>query len=99
MVAGGSPATKNGSPSISNPGSAANFTLAGNASATFAVTLPSSITLTGPEGATMSVTPLANTILTPMGTTTLSIGGILNVAGAQTKGKYTGKFVLTLDQN
>lgn len=87
----------------SGSGNSATFSLAGNNSAVFVVTLPSSVTLTGPSGATMNVdtfvsNPLTSGTFSSTGSGSLAIGATLHVAAAQTTGAYTGSFVLNVEQ-
>jgi hypothetical protein len=72
---------------------AASFTVSGQASYTYAITLPASATITS-SGNTMTVngftsTPSATGTLSSGGTQTLTVGATLNVAAAQAVGTYT----------
>jgi hypothetical protein len=83
---------------------AAAFTVAGQASSTYAITLPAS---------TVSITSGANSMTVdnftsnPAGTGTLStggsqalaVGGTLNVGASQATGSYTGTFTVTVNYN
>jgi len=80
-------------PVVTGTVTAASFTVTGEGSSTYSITLPTSaITLTGPSG-TMTVD---NFVSTPSSTGTLSsgtqevkVGATLNVAAAQAAGTYT----------
>ncbi len=80
-------------PVITGTVTPASFTVTGEGTSTYSITLPSSaITLTGPSG-TMSVD---NFVSTPSGTGTLTagtqivkVGATLNVGSAQAAGTYT----------
>jgi len=72
---------------------AATFTVAGQASYTYAITLPASATITS-SGHTMTVngftsSPSATGLLSSGGVQTLTVGATLNVAAAQAAGTYT----------
>lgn len=87
----------------SNAGNSASFSLAGNNSAVYVVTLPSIVTLTGPGGATMtanafSSNPSGTGTFSSSGSASLAIGATLNVSAAQTTGAYVGSFVLDIEQ-
>lgn len=87
----------------SDAGNSATFSLAGNNSGVFVVTLPSSVTLTGPGGASMAVdtfisNPSTSGTFSSTGSSSLAIGATLHVAAAQTTGAYTGSFVLNVEQ-
>jgi hypothetical protein len=93
-------------PVVTGTVTAASFTVTGNNSYTYAITLPSSaVTLTGPSAATMDATAFTST---PSGTGTLSgggtqnllVGATLTVAAAQLAGVYTsGNFNVTVNYN
>ncbi len=85
--------------------SPATFTVGGEPSATYAITLPgdSDVTLTGP-GDPMAITaftssPSGTGTLSGGGTQTLYVGGTLNVGAAQVAGAYTGTFDVTVTYN
>jgi hypothetical protein len=89
-----------GSLSVTGP---ATFTVTGAASATYAITLPTSITLSSPGGS-LTVTPVTSTpsltgLLSATGQQTLAVGGTLNVAANQADGDYTGTFSVTVAYN
>jgi hypothetical protein len=80
-------------PSTTGTVAAASFTVSGQASYTYAITLPTSATITS-SGNTMTVngftsTPSATGTLSSGGTQTLTVGATLNVAAAQAVGTYT----------
>lgn len=92
-------------PAVAGTVTAASFTVNGNGSYTYAITLPSSaVTLTGPAAATMDATaftstPSATGTLTG-GTQNLLVGATLTVAAAQAAGVYTsGNFNVTVNYN
>ena len=92
-------------PAVTGTVTAASFTVNGNGSYTYAITLPSSpVTLTGPAAATMDATaftstPSATGTLTG-GTQNLLVGATLTVAAAQAAGVYTsGNFNVTVNYN
>jgi hypothetical protein len=80
-------------PVVTGTVTAASFTVTGEGTSTYSITLPgSAITLTGPSG-TMTVqdfvsTPSGTGALTG-GTQEIKVGATLNVAAAQAKGTYT----------
>jgi hypothetical protein len=83
-------------------GGAAGFSLAGDTTATYAITLPSTATLTG-AGSPMTISGFTSN---PSGTGTLvagagtvAIGGTLAVGASQAAGAYTGSFSVTMDYN
>jgi len=72
---------------------AATFTVSGQASYTYAITLPSTATITS-SGNTMTVnaftsSPSATGLLSSGGSQTLTVGATLNVAAGQASGTYT----------
>ena len=81
-------------PVVTGTVTAASFTVTGEGSSTYSITLPSSaITMNGPSSATMTV---QNFVSNPSGTGTLSsgsqqikVGATLNVTAAQAAGTYT----------
>lgn len=101
------PATSTGSPAYSNlptqlsaTTSAAQFTANGQANATFAITLPSSIELTSGSN-TMTVDNFVSSVgvtgvqLTA-GTRIFYVGATLNIGSAQDAGIYNGNFDVTV---
>lgn len=75
------------------------FTITGDASRTFNITMPATVTLTGP-GDAMIITLAknlgnGNNLLTG-GTSTLYVGGSLAVAANQAAGAYNGEFNVTI---
>jgi len=80
-------------PATTGTVAAATFTISGQASYTYAITLPASATITS-SGNTMTVnaftsSPSATGLLSSGGTQTLTVGATLNVAAAQAAGTYT----------
>ena len=81
-------------PVVTGTVTAATFTVTGEGTSTYSITLPSSaITLNGPSSATMTVqsfvsTPSSTGTLTA-GTQQIKVGATLNVAAAQAAGSYT----------
>lgn len=86
---------------------AASFTVSGQASYTYAITLPQSASSLSDGGSnTMSVdtwtsSPSATGTLSSSGTETLTVGGTLHVAGGQAAGTYTtgSDFSVTVNYN
>jgi len=81
-------------PATTGTVSAASFTVSGQASYTYAITLPSTCTITDGASHNMTVnsftsTPSATGTLSSGGTQTLNVGATLNVAAAQASGTYT----------
>ncbi len=81
-------------PSTTGTVAAASFTVAGQASYTYAITLPTTCTLS--DGASHSMTvntftssPATTGTLSGTGTQTLNVGATLNVSAAQASGTYT----------
>ena len=73
---------------------AASFNVTGQASYTYAITLPTTCTLSDGASHTMTVnaftsSPSATGALSTGGTQTLNVGATLNVAAAQAAGSYT----------
>ncbi len=82
---------------------AATFSVTGQGSETYAVTLPASITING-GGSSMTVDTFASTpngtgTLSAGGSDTLSVGATLNVGASQAVGTYTGSFSVTVAYN
>jgi hypothetical protein len=84
---------------------AASFTVGGQASATYAITLPAgTITITSGAGDIMTVgtftsSPSGTGTLSGTGSQTLLVGGTLNVGASQPQGTYTGTFNVTVAYN
>lgn len=104
MSAAGSRSATGGA-SLGNAGSAAAaaFTVSGQASATYAITLPSSATITS-GGNNMTVntftsSPSSTGTLSAGGSQTLSVGATLQVGSSQATGSYTGSFNVTVAYN
>jgi Domain of unknown function (DUF4402) len=81
-------------PATTGTVTAATFTVSGQASYTYAITLPGSCTITDGSSHTMNVnaftsTPSATGTLSTGGTQTLTVGATLNVSAAQASGAYT----------
>ena len=81
-------------PATNGTVAAASFTVSGQASYTYAITLPSTCTIS--DGASHSMTvnaftssPSATGTLSVSGSQTLTVGATLNVAAAQASGSYT----------
>jgi hypothetical protein len=92
-------------PATAGTVTAATFTVSGNGSYTYAITLPTTVTLTHSGGVqTMDATaftsnPSGTGALTA-GTQDISIGATLTVAAAQLAGVYTsGNFDVTVNYN
>ena len=80
-------------PATTGTVAAASFTVAGQASYTYAITLPGTINISSGSN-TMSVssftsTPATTGTLSGSGSQTLNVGATLNVAAAQAPGAYT----------
>jgi hypothetical protein len=81
---------------------AAAFSLAGDTTATYAITLPSSATLTsGANSMTINsfTSNPSGTGALVAGAGTVAIGGTLAVAASQAAGSYTGTFSVTMNYN
>ena len=81
-------------PATNGTVTAATFTVSGQASYTYAITLPSTCTITDGSSNTMVVNgftsnPSATGTLSTGGSQTLTVGATLNVAAAQPSGAYT----------
>lgn len=88
-------------------GNAAAFNVTGDASATYAITLPSSavtITHSVDNTKTMNIgtftsNPSATGTLSAGGAQTVNVGATLTVASAQTAGSYSGNFTVSVEYN
>ena len=85
--------------------SAASFSVTGDPSATYAITLPANGVVALTSGAnSMAVdnftsSPAATGQLGGGGSQTLMVGATLSVAGNQASGSYSGSFTLTVNYN
>jgi hypothetical protein len=84
--------------------SAASFTVLGEPTATYSVTLPSSSTLTFATTNTMTAdtftsTPSGSGTFGVLGTQTLTVGSTLHVGAGQATGLYAGTFNVTVAYN
>jgi hypothetical protein len=88
----------------------AAYTVGGQASTTYSLTLPSSITVSDGSSHTMTINTLlarfsgagsdaTTSTLSVSGVDGFTVGGTLNVAAAQTAGTYTGTFDVTVAYN
>ena len=80
-------------PATAGTVAAASFTVSGQASYTYAITLPATCTISS-AGNTMTVnaftsTPATTGTLSGLGAQTLTVGATLNVAAGQASGAYT----------
>ena len=81
-------------PATTGTVAAAQFTVSGQGSYTYAITLPSSCVITDAGSHTMTVdgftsNPATTGLLSSGGSQTLTVGATLNVAAAQASGVYT----------
>lgn len=81
-------------PATTGTVAAAQFTVSGQASYTYAITLPSTATITDGASHNMTVdnftsSPTSTGVLSSGGTQVLTVGATLNVAAAQPAGLYT----------
>lgn len=81
-------------PATTGTVAAASFTVSGQGSYTYAITLPTSTTITDAGSHTMTVngftsTPSATGLLSAGGSQTLTVGATLNVSANQAAGTYT----------
>lgn len=89
----------------SGSGSAASFNVSGNASASYAITLPGNGVVSLTSGAhSMAVSaftssPVLNGLLNGGGTQSLAVGATLNVGSGQASGSYAGTFDVTVEYN
>ena len=92
-------------PATTGTVTAASFTVSGNGSYTYSITLPSSVTLTHSGGVeTMAATSFTSnpsgTGALSSGTQNIAVGATLTVAAAQLAGVYTsGNFNVTVNYN
>ena len=82
---------------------AASFTVAGQATYTYAITLPSTATISS-GGNTMTVntftsSPATTSTLSGTGSQTLTVGATLNVAAGQASGAYTNATAVPVTVN
>lgn len=90
----------------SSTSSAAQFTVTGDANATYTIQLPGNdfVKLTGP-GSDMVINDFTSSPsgaagqLSAGGSQTLLVGGRLNVASGQSPGNYSGSFTVIVDYN
>ena len=90
----------------SSTSSAAQFTVTGDANATYTIQLPSNdfVKLTGP-GSDMVINDFTSSPsgaagqLSAGGSQTLLVGGTLNIASGQSPGNYSGSFTVIVDYN
>jgi hypothetical protein len=91
-------------PATTGTVSAASFTVSGQASYTYDITLPSTATITDGASHTMTVnsftsTPSATGTLSAGGTETLTVGATLNISAAQAAGTYTNATAVPVTVN
>ncbi|MCW3121550.1 MAG: hypothetical protein JWQ38_1042, partial [Flavipsychrobacter sp.] len=109
VLATGSTRTTGGSggvtlPSTTGTVTAAEFAVAGQASYTYAITLPSTATLTDGSSHTMTVgsfvsSPATTGTLSSLGAQTLKLGATLSVSAAQAAGVYTNSTAVPVTVN
>jgi len=91
--------------SASDTGNNAQFTVSGQASATYAITLPGDGTVTITDGSntmdvdTFTSNPSGTGTLSGGGSQTLNVGATLTVGSGQAAGSYTGTFDVTVEYN
>jgi len=91
-------------PATTGTVTAANFTVSGAPSYTYAITLPSTASITGPSSSTMTVnsftsTPSGTGTLSTGGTQTLTVGASLSVTAGQHTGTYTNASAVPITVN
>jgi hypothetical protein len=91
-------------PSTSGTVAGADFTVSGQASYTYAITLPSTATLSDGSSHTMTVnaftsTPATTGTLSSGGTQDLKVGATLNVTAAQAANTYTNSTAVPITVN
>lgn len=94
------------SPSVQGSRAAASFTVTGDGSRTFSITLPSSVVLTRNTGTETMTANAFTSNPTPTGTlasgtATVTVGATLNVSAAQVAGTYVSgtPFTVTVNYN
>lgn len=85
----------------SGGGTAAQFSVTGDANATYTITLPDAVTLAS-GGNSMAVNTFVSSPANPgtlsgSGTQTLNVGATLTVGANQPAGDYTGSFAVTVN--
>lgn len=94
-----------GGTKLGNAGSAAaaSFTVTGQGSATYSITLPASASLASGVNSmtvnTFASNPSGTGTLSAGGSQTLAVGATLNVGASQAAGAYTGTFDVTVAYN
>jgi len=92
-------------PSSTDTGNNGVFTVTGQASATYAITLPSDGTVTITSGAnsmdvdTFTSNPSGTGTLSGGGSQTLNVGATLTVGSGQAAGSYSGTFDVSVEYN
>jgi hypothetical protein len=106
LAVGPSVATGNAqtAPTIAPLYSRASFTVTGEPTLTYAITLPANgtVTITGPGpamGIDFTSSPTPTGTIGAGGTQTLIVGGTLSVAANQTSGTYSGTFNVSVAYN
>lgn len=101
--AGGRTAGGSATLSAVDTGGAASFTVDGDSTATYVITLPSTAVTISNGANNMTIDTFTSnpsgTGLLAGGTQNLLVGGTLNVAAAQVAGSYTGTFDVSVDYN
>ena len=111
LPAGGRSATGGARLSAAGPGAAAAFTVTGETTSAYTITLPTSdVTLTGSASGTMTANTFtvaqgaAGTVVGNVGTLVggtgnLNVGATLTMGASQPSGDYTGSFAVTVAYN
>jgi hypothetical protein len=90
-------------PATSGTVAAANFTVSGNASYTYAITLPTTVTISnGSHSMTVNgftSSPSSTGAISTSGTQTITVGATLNVSAAQAPGTYTNAAAVPVTVN